>query len=53
MTNTSVSDLKAFLFREGFDEEWLKTGVFINNDKKRYDKPLSKMIYDIFNSEKS
>ena len=53
MTNTSVSDLKSFLFREGFDEEWLKTGVFINNDKKRYDKPLSKMIYDIFNSEKS
>lgn len=53
MTNTSVSDMKAFLLREGFDEEWLKTGVFINNDKKRYDKPLSKMIYDIFNSEKS
>lgn len=47
-----VSDLKEFLFRAGFDYEWLTLGIYMNDEKRRFDKPLSKMIYDINNSEK-
>lgn len=52
MRYSSVSDLKQFLFRDGFDYEWLVFGIYMNDEKRRFDKPLSKMIYDIFNSEK-
>ena len=47
-----VSDLKEFLFRSGFDYEWLMFGIYMNDEKRRFDKPLSKMLYDIYNSEK-
>lgn len=52
MRYASVSDLKEFLFRSGFDYEWLTLGIYMNDEKRRFDKPLSKMIYDIYNSEK-
>lgn len=52
MRYSSVSDLKQFLFRAGFDYEWLMFGIYMNDEKRRFDKPLSKMIYDIYNSEK-
>lgn len=47
-----TSDLKQFLFRAGFDYEWLIFGIYMNDEKRRFDKPLSKMIYYIYNSEK-
>ena len=52
MRYSSVSDLKQFLFRAGFDYEWLIFGISMNDEKRRFDKPLSKMLYDIYNSEK-
>lgn len=52
MRYASVSDLKEFLFRSGFDYEWLTLGIYMNDEKRRFDKPLSKMLYDIYNSEK-
>lgn len=52
MVNSSVSDLERYLFRDGFDEEWLMFGIFMNDEKRRYDRPLSKMIYDIYHSTK-
>lgn len=51
MLYTSVSDLENYMFRKGFDEEWLQFGVFTNDVKRKYDKPLSKMIYDISHSK--
>ena len=50
MNNTSVSDLESCLLREDFDNEWLMFGIFINDEKRRYDKPLSRMICDIYHS---
>lgn len=47
-----VSDLKEFLFRSGFDYEWLMFGIYMNDEKRRFDKTLSKIIYDIYNLEK-
>lgn len=52
MRYASVSDLKEFLFRSGFDYEWLTLGIYMNDEKRRFDKQLSKMLYDIYNSEK-
>mgnify|MGYP004632078843 CR=1 FL=1 len=52
MRCSSVSDMKQFLFRAGFDYEWLIFGISMNDENRRFDKPLSKMIYDIYNSEK-
>lgn len=52
MVYSSVSDLESYMFREGFDNEWLMFGTFMNNEKRRFDKPLSKMIYDIYQSAK-
>ncbi len=53
MKYSSLSDLEQFLFRDGFDREWLMFGIHMNDEKKRFDRPLSKMIYDIYNSEKN
>lgn len=52
MRYSSVSDLEQFLFRAGFDHEWLMFGIHMNDENRRFDRPLSKMIYDIYNSEK-
>lgn len=52
MANSSVSDLESYMFRQVFDDEWLMFGIFMNDEKRRYDKPLSKMIYDIYKSGK-
>ena len=52
MEHSSLSDLEQFLFRDGFDREWLMFGIHMNDTKRRFDRPLSKMIYDIYNSEK-
>lgn len=52
MTYSSVYDLESYMFREGFDNEWLMFGMFMNNEKRRFDKPLSRMIYDIYHSAK-
>lgn len=52
MIYSSASDLESYMFRAGFDEEWLMFGIFMNDEKRRYDKPLSRMIYDIYHSTK-
>ncbi len=52
MNNTSVSDLESCLLREDFDNEWLMFGIFMNDEKRKYDKPLSRMICDIYHSRK-
>lgn len=52
MINSSVFDMESYMFGQGFDDEWLMFGIFMNDEKRRYDKPLSKMIYDIYKSGK-
>ena len=52
MINSSVSDLESHLFELGFDDEWLMFGIFPDNEKIKFEKPLSKMIYDIYRSSK-
>ena len=49
---SSVSDLDSYMFGEGFDNEWLMFGIFMDDEKRRFDKPLSRMIYDIYHSAK-
>ena len=51
MIFSSSSDLENYMFRKGFDSEWLMFGTFINDEKRRFDKPLSKMIYDIYKTK--
>ena len=51
MMYASVTDLENYMFRYGFDNEWLLFGILGNDEKRKYDKPLSKMIYDISHSE--
>ena len=51
MIYSSVSDLENYMFRQGFDNEWLIFGIFSNDEKRKFDKPLSKMIYDISQSK--
>lgn len=52
MIHSSAEDLEHYMFRKGFDNEWLMFGTFMNEQKRKYDKPLSRMIYDIYNSRK-
>lgn len=52
MTNVSSSDLEDNLFSDILNDEWLMFGIFTNDEKRRFDKPLSRMIYDIYNSGK-
>lgn len=51
MVNSSASDLENYMFRKGFDNEWLMFGTFINDKKRKFDKPLSRMIHDIYHSK--
>lgn len=51
MVYSSASDLEKYMFREGFDNEWLMFGIFMNDEKRRFDRPLSRMIYDIYHSK--
>lgn len=48
----TASDLKEYMFRKGFDDEWLMFGTSMHDPKRMYDKPLSVMIHDIYNSSK-
>ena len=52
MEFSTATDLKDYMFRNGFDDEWLMFGTFMHDPKKMYNKPLSKMMSDIINSEK-
>lgn len=52
MKMTASSDLDASMFEDFLDDEWLMFGIFFNDEKRRFDKPLSKMIYDIYKSGK-
>lgn len=51
MKNTSVYDLESSILNEGIDDEWLMFGIFMNDENRRYDKPLSRMIYDIYSGK--
>lgn len=52
MEFSTATDLKDYMFRNGFDDEWLMFGTSMHDPKRMYDKPLSRMIHDIFNSLK-
>lgn len=52
MKMTASVDLEASMFADIIDYEWLMFGIFFNDEKRRYEKPLSKMIYDIYKSGK-
>lgn len=52
MKMSSSVDLEASVFADMIDYEWLMFGIFFNDEKRRYEKPLSKMIYDIYKSGK-
>lgn len=52
MKMTAFVDLEASMFADIIDYEWLMFGIFFNDEKRRYEKPLSKMIYDIYKSGK-
>lgn len=52
MKMSSSIDLEASMFADMIDYEWLMFGIFFNDEKRRYEKPLSKMIYDIYKSGK-
>ena len=51
MIFSSASDLEDYMFRKGFDREWLIFGTFVNDKKRKFDRPLSRMIYDIYHSK--
>lgn len=52
MKMSSPVDLEAGIFADMIDYEWMMFGIFFNDEKRRYEKPLSKMIYDIYKSGK-
>lgn len=52
MKMSSSVDLEASVFADMIDYEWMMFGIFFNDEKRRYEKPLSKMIYDIYKSGK-
>ena len=49
MENTSASDLDSYMLSDILNDEWLILGIFTNDEKRRFDKPLSRLIYDIYN----
>lgn len=52
MEFSTATDLKDYMLRNGFDDEWLMFGTSMHDPKRMYDKPLSRMIYDIYNSSR-
>lgn len=52
MKMSSSYDLEANMFSDIINDEWLMFGIFFNDEKRRFNKPLSKMIYDIYKSGK-
>lgn len=52
MKMSSSYDFESSMFTDLLDDGWLMFGIFVNDEKRRYEKPLSKMIYDIYKSGK-